>query len=184
MSANAVREFQNDNSSQLERLTDALWLWALSYCIGTSLSSLHFLELHFQSFIQISVKTLQSSYSVVLVLKRLHDHGSSYLIGADFPFQRFSPFLSCQEAWQHAGRHDTGEGAETSICGSESSRKSKLDLDPDGLPPWHISSNEVKVTPPNPSPVLSVPVDGIFKYMSLWAGEGGGGGNFLFKTPL
>jgi hypothetical protein len=53
-----------------------------------------------------------------MAAKRHHDQGNSYkeqrVIGAGLQFQRFSPLRSSKEAWQHAGRHGTGEGAESS----------------------------------------------------------------------
>lgn len=47
---------------------------------------------------------------VSIAVKRYHDHAplikESILIGDGLYFQRFSPFLSWLEAWQHAGRHE------------------------------------------------------------------------------
>jgi len=52
-----------------------------------------------------------------ITVKR-HDHGNSHkrkhLIGAGLWFQRFNSLLSWQEAWQCAGTHGAGEGAERS----------------------------------------------------------------------
>jgi hypothetical protein len=49
---------------------------------------------------------------------RHHDQGNSYkgkhLIGAGLQFQRFSPLLSWWEARQRAGKHGSGEKAESS----------------------------------------------------------------------
>ena len=65
--------------------------------------------------------------SVFIAVKRLHDHNNSYkgkhLIGAGLQLQRFSPLSSWQEAWQRAGRHGAGEGAQSSTSGSAGSRK-------------------------------------------------------------
>jgi hypothetical protein len=55
---------------------------------------------------------------VFTVVKRHNDHSNIYkgehLIGTGLQFQRFSSLLSWWEAWQHAGRHSAGEGAESS----------------------------------------------------------------------
>ena len=54
-------------------------------------------------------------------MKRHHDHSKSYkekhLVGAGLQIQRFSLLISWWEAWQHAGRHRAGEGAESSTSG-------------------------------------------------------------------
>ena len=50
---------------------------------------------------------------VSIAVKRHRDQVNSYkgqhLIGTGLKLQRFSPFPSQQEAWQHAGRHGAGE---------------------------------------------------------------------------
>ena len=59
-----------------------------------------------------------------------HDHGNSYkgkhLTGTDLQAQRFSPLLSWQEAWCHAGRHSAGEVAESSSSVLAGSRRMTL----------------------------------------------------------
>ena len=53
---------------------------------------------------------------VSIAVKRHHDHGNSYkgkhLIGSGLQFQRFSPLSSWWGAWQHTGKHGTGEVAQ------------------------------------------------------------------------
>ncbi|EDL18459.1 mCG1033067, partial [Mus musculus] len=60
-------------------------------------------------------------------VRRHHDHCTSYkgkhLIGAALQFQRFSPLLSWQETWQHAGGHGAAGGDESCTSGSTGSRK-------------------------------------------------------------
>ena len=56
---------------------------------------------------------------VSIAEKRHQDQDNSYkaqqhLIRAGLQVQRFSPLSSWQEAWQCAGRHGAGEGAESS----------------------------------------------------------------------
>jgi hypothetical protein len=70
------------------------------------------------------------SVRVSIAVERNHDHSNSYkrkhLIGVSLQFQRFSPLSSWWEAWWYAGRHDAGEGAESSTSvsvGSSSSSK-------------------------------------------------------------
>jgi hypothetical protein len=56
----------------------------------------------------------------------LQSHSNSYkghLVGAGLQVQRFSPLSSWWEAWQHPGRHDAGEGTESSTSSSEGRRK-------------------------------------------------------------
>jgi hypothetical protein len=59
-----------------------------------------------------------------LAVKRHHDRSSIYkgqcLIGAGLQSERFSPVSSWPEAWEHPGRHDAGEGTESST--SETSK--------------------------------------------------------------
>jgi hypothetical protein len=66
---------------------------------------------------------------ISIAVKRHHDQGNSYkgqhLIGAGLQVQRFSPLSSRWEAWQHPGRHDAGEGAESTSC-SERNQKTNF----------------------------------------------------------
>ena len=56
---------------------------------------------------------------VSTAVRRHQGSGDSYkgkrLDGAGLQFQRFHPLSSWREAWQHAGRHGAGEGAESPI---------------------------------------------------------------------
>ena len=106
-------------------------------------------------------------------MKRHNDQGNSYkgkhLIGAGLRFQRFSPLSSWQEAWQHPGRHGTGEGAERSRSWSKLSQKETLlcrqpvkdshpcctepeyRRRPQNLPTqWHTLSNKATPIPTRP----------------------------------
>jgi hypothetical protein len=49
-----------------------------------------------------------------------------HFIGAGLQFQRFSPLLSWQEAWQCAGRRGAGGGAGSSTSSSAGSRRRLL----------------------------------------------------------
>ena len=64
---------------------------------------------------------------VSIAMKSHHEQGTTYkskqLIGAGLQFQRFSPFLSQQEGWQHAGRQDDGVEAECSASLSQGSQE-------------------------------------------------------------
>jgi hypothetical protein len=96
------------------------------------------------------------SYSLIFVLQtvlvcisiavmRYYDHSNSYkgkhLIGTGLQW-RFSPKLSLQEAWWHAGRHSAREGVESSTSGLAGNRQSK----------WHWIWLELLI-PQSPSPV-------------------------------
>ena len=100
-----------------------------------------------------------------------HEHSNSYkgkhFIGAGLQFQRFSPLSSWQEAWQCAGRHGAGEGAESSVSHSEGKQKigfqaahrrvSKPILTVTHfLQQGHIYSNEA--TPPNSATSWAKPI--------------------------
>jgi hypothetical protein len=62
-----------------------------------------------------------------VAVKKHHDQGNSHngkiLTGAGLQFQRLRPLSSWQEAWQRAGRHGAGEGAENSTSWSVGSRR-------------------------------------------------------------
>ena len=115
---------------------------------------------------------------VSIAMKRHHDQGNSYkgqhLIGAGFQFQRFYTLLSWQKAWHHLGRHDAGEGAESSTSWSEGSRErvwllctgQSLSTRSPQSPPtqWHTSSNQATPTPTRLHlPIVPLPKPSIFK---------------------
>jgi hypothetical protein len=95
---------------------------------------------------------------VSIAMKRHHDHGKSYkekyLIGTGLQVQRFSPLLSWWVAWQHAGRHGAGEGAESStsrLAGSRTKHWAWLGLLKCQGP--HLVIHFLpKATPPNVTP--------------------------------
>jgi hypothetical protein len=64
---------------------------------------------------------------MIIAVKRHHDQGISYkgkhVIGPGLQFQSFSPLSSRQEAWQHPGRYNDGDEAESSTSGSEGSQE-------------------------------------------------------------
>ena len=66
-----------------------------------------------------------------IAVKRHHDHSNSYkgkhLVGAGLQFQRLSPLSSWWKAWQPAGSHGAGGGAESSPSWSEGSEEEGLD---------------------------------------------------------
>jgi hypothetical protein len=62
-----------------------------------------------------------------IAVKRHRDHDNTYkkqyLIGVSLQFQTFSLLSLLWEAWQHAGRHGTGEAAQSSTSGSTGSSR-------------------------------------------------------------
>lgn len=91
-------------------------------------------------------------------------HKGKHLIGDGLEFQRLSPLLSWQEAWQQAGRHGAGEEAENSISGAEGNRQR------DGLSFWDFKVHPIVIhflqqrhTHSNKANFLIVPL-----LMSLW----------------
>ena len=118
---------------------------------------------------------------VFLAAKRHQDHSISYkkknFIGASMQFQRLSPLLSWREAWQCAGRHVSGEGAESSISTLIGSRKwtglSFWDFEAQS-PSDIISHQSQTYCNRATSLIVPFPVDQVFKHVIVW-------GPFLFK---
>lgn len=100
-----------------------------------------------------------------------------HLVGACLQFQKFRPLSSWEEAWQQAGRHSAGEGAEfyIQIHRQQGKRlwawlehlKPQSPTPSDVLPPvGHTYSH--KATPSNPCQVVPLSNDQTLKMVSLW----------------
>ena len=61
-----------------------------------------------------------------VAVKRHHEQGNSYkgkhFIKASLQFQACGPLSSQWEMWQHTGKHDAGDRAESSTSGSTCSK--------------------------------------------------------------